>query len=126
MSTARDGFAQVGECFIPTSTAIGCAEGVFEVHTACSSLSMTKRAEAVFAVHTACSSLSMTKRAEAVMRCIPLIFIEKDRAWARVRCRFEHLVGELMIASAAKSGGDLNPAQMRKLQVPPSAVPLWC
>ena len=43
--------------------------------------------------------------------------------WPRVRCRFEHLVGELMIASAAKSGGDLNPAQMRKLQVPLYAVP---
>ena len=31
--------------------------------------------------------------------------------------RFEHLVGELMIAAAAKSGGDLNPGQMKKLQV---------
>ena len=35
----------------------------------------------------------------------------------RARRRFEHLVGELMIASAAKSGGDLNATQMRKLQV---------
>ena len=31
--------------------------------------------------------------------------------------RFEHLVGELMIAAAARVGGDLGAAQLRKLQV---------
>lgn len=32
--------------------------------------------------------------------------------------RFEHLVGELMIAAAARVGGELGPSQLRKLQVP--------
>ena len=31
--------------------------------------------------------------------------------------RFEHLVGELMIAAAARVGGDLGASQLRKLQV---------
>lgn len=31
--------------------------------------------------------------------------------------RFEHLVGELMIAAAARVGSDLGAAQLRKLQV---------
>lgn len=30
--------------------------------------------------------------------------------------RFDHLVGELMIAVAARSGGDFHPGQMKKLQ----------
>ena len=31
--------------------------------------------------------------------------------------RFEHLVGELMIAAAARVGGDIGASQLRKLQV---------
>jgi hypothetical protein len=31
--------------------------------------------------------------------------------------RFEHLVGELMLAAAARHGGDFNANQLRKLQV---------
>ena len=33
--------------------------------------------------------------------------------------RFDHLVGELMIAVAARSGGDFHPGQMKKLQARP-------
>ena len=31
--------------------------------------------------------------------------------------RFEHLIGELLIAVAARSGGDLNMAEMKEAQV---------
>lgn len=37
--------------------------------------------------------------------------------------RFEHLVGELMIAAAARVGGDIGASQLRKLQV--LASMLW-
>ena len=33
--------------------------------------------------------------------------------------RFEHLIGELLIAVAARSGGDLNMAEMKEAQVRP-------
>lgn len=34
--------------------------------------------------------------------------------------RFEHLIGELLIAVAARSGGDLNMAEMKEAQVRPT------
>jgi hypothetical protein len=40
--------------------------------------------------------------------------------------RFEHLIGELLIAVAARSGGDLNMAEMKDAQVrlaQPSGLP---
>ncbi len=40
--------------------------------------------------------------------------------------RFEHLVGELMIAAAARVGGDLGATQLRKLQARAHAGPVPC
>ncbi len=37
--------------------------------------------------------------------------------------RFDHLVGELMIALAARSGGDFQPGQMKRLQVRSCPLP---